>query len=700
MQIWHQVPFVRLFLPFVTGIVVAIFLNVRVEGIPLLIAGMLVVYLVYVIIPRKNKPYRFRWISGMLINLILLLSGYQLTILNTPRFRPDDISHHTDAEKLVIRITEPVVRKERSFRVIARPELAFDTAGWKNVSGKLMLYFEKDTLATGLEYGDRLLVQTSLQAVQSPLNPAEFNYKRHLSNKGIYCQAFVRSDDWVVLEQKRGNPVRALGIGLRDRFLRILEASGLGGREYAVASAILLGYDEHLDTEQRRQFAGAGAMHILCVSGLHVGIIYLVLGGMLGFMKRKKWLRITRTIILLLSIWFYALVTGFSPSVLRASTMFSFILAGNSLNRKPNIYNSLAGSAFLLVAVNPYMITAVGFQLSYLAVLGIVTIYKPVYSLIIPGNWLPDKIWSITVVSFSATLATFSLTTYYFNQFPSLFAVTNLVAIPAATLILYSGILVLATSPLPFLSDLFAELLTRVIRVLNVSVGWIEGLPFSTLKGIYLTTPELILVILVCISVMLVILNRRRRDVLTGLAVVFVLMLFFSFRKAERLSQQKMIVYHVPKSTAIEFIKGKEDLLLTDTLLMGDERKIEYHIRNYRTKSGIRKPENMILNQAVVQKDWIMKSDHFIWFGNKRIVLVGPMFEALPCGEKMEVDFLILTGNPGINIEDLCRVFDAGEIIFDSSNAFWRIEKWKTECEENRIAYHVIPEMGARLIEL
>jgi competence protein ComEC len=628
------------------------------------------------------------------------LSGYQLTLMHTARFRPDDISHHATAEKVIIRITEPVEIKERSIKVIARPLLAFDSVEWKKVTGKLMLYFEKDSLAAALEYGDCMLIQSALQTIQPPLNPAEFDYRRHLANKGVYCQAFVKKADWEVLRKHQGHPVKALGIGLRKKFLDILEESGLGGKEYAVASAILLGYDEHLDSEQRRQFTGAGAIHILCVSGLHVGIIYLVLSGMLGVLKRKKGLRMVRTFVLLLAIWFYALVTGFSPSVLRATTMFSFIIIGSSLSRKPNIYNSLAGSAFLLLAINPYMITAVGFQLSYLAVLGIVTIYKPVYSLITPTNWLLDKIWSITAVSLSATLATFSLTTFYFNQFPNLFAVTNLIAIPASTLILYTGILVLITSPVDFISNLLAQVLTWIIRVLNFSVGWIEGLSFSTLKGLYINSLELFLVFLICFGVVMILLEQKRSHIMITLAGFCVLMLSFSFRKAEQLAQQKLIVYHVPRSSAIEFIKGREELLLADSSMLVDDRKIEYHIRGYRTRSGIRRAETVFRDQPLIEKEWIMKSGHFIWFGNKIIAVIDPDFQLLPTDRKMRVDYLILSGNPGIKMEDICSAFDFGEVIFDSSNAFWMIDKWKKECEEQQIVYHAVSEAGARVIEL
>ncbi|MFU8844566.1 MAG: ComEC/Rec2 family competence protein [Bacteroidales bacterium] len=700
MQIWHPIPFVRLLLPFAFGIVAAIAWGTPLKELIFILTGLLAAYLLYLFIPRHYKSYKYRWVSGVLINLILFLSGYQLTLIQTARFRPDDISHHATADKAIIRITEPVEIKERSIKVIARPLLVCDSVTWKKVTGKVMLYFEKDSLAAGLEYGDCMLIQTTLQPIQPPLNPAEFDYRRHLSFKGIYCQAFVKKENWEVLRKEGGHPVKALGIGLRKKFLVILEENGLGGKEYAVASAILLGYDENLDAEQRRQFAGAGAMHILCVSGLHVGIIYLVLSGMLGFMQKKRWLRVARTLMLLMSIWFYALVTGFSPSVLRASTMFSFIIIGSSLSRKPNIYNSLAGSAFLLLAINPYMITSVGFQLSYLAVLGIVTIYRPVYTLFIPDNWLADKIWSLSVVSLSATLATFALTTFYFNQFPNLFAVTNLIAIPASTLILYTGILVLITSPLSFLSNLLAQVLTWVIRVLNFSVGWIEGLSFSTLKGLYLNSLELFLVFLVCFGVVMILLQQKRSHVLITLAGFCILMVSFSFRKAGQLTQQKLIVYHVPRSSAIEFINGRKELLLADSAMLVDDSKTEYHIRGYRTRSGIRKAETVFRDQPQIQKEWIMKSGHFIWCGNKIIALIDPEFELLPTAPKMRVDYLILTGNPRLKMEDICRVFEFSEVIFDSSNAFWMIDQWKKECEEHQIVYHAVSEAGARVIEL
>ncbi|OQX80487.1 MAG: hypothetical protein B6D61_01860, partial [Bacteroidetes bacterium 4484_249] len=388
MKIWHQYPFIRLVIPVIIGIISAVYLDLPLFIPSSLLTGIIVIYAIIIFVFSKKVGYKLRWISGALINIFILLAGYQLTILNTPKFdRQNIINYSTLSDKFLIQVTEPVAEKPNSYKVVANALLFKDSIEWKKISGKIILYFEKDSLVRDIEYGDQLVIHTRLNEVKPPQNPGEFNYKKYLSNKGIYHQGFVKCGQWQILKRNTGNPVKAFGIALRNKFLEIFESNHLTGREFAVASAILLGYDDKLDADQQREFSGAGAMHILCVSGLHVGIIYVILSNLLIFLNKKRNLRIIKVFVLLILIWFYALITGFSPSVLRASTMFSFIIIGQSMKRKANIYNSIAASAFLLLVINPYIITQVGFQLSYIAVLGIVTLYRPIYILLIPDNW-------------------------------------------------------------------------------------------------------------------------------------------------------------------------------------------------------------------------------------------------------------------------------------------------------------------------
>lgn len=696
MKIWHQYPFIRLIIPFILGIFIAIYVDQSIH-IPLyLLLGIFLTYSLIIILLKKKIHYRYRWIPGVLIFLILLFAGYEITIIRTPKFNASNISNIAiKPNNYLVQVTEPISERQHSYKIVAKLIGFKDSLQWNSCSGKLIFYFEKDSLVKTIDYGDQIIINAKVAEISSPKNPEEFNYKKYLSNRGIYNQAYVKATNWEILARGKGNPIKSTGLQLRRTFLKILEDNQISGREFAVASAILLGLDDYLEADQQKEFAGAGAMHILCVSGLHVGIIYVILSSLLLFLDKRKGGRILKVFVLLTLIWFYALITGFSPSVLRASTMFSFVILGGLIKRKVNIYNSLAASAFFLLIIDPYMITQVGFQLSYMAVFGIVWLYKPIYQLMIPNSWILDKIWQITVVSIAATLATLPLSMYYFHQFPNLFLITNLVAIPSAMLIIYTGILVLLTSFIPFISILFAKLLVALLWILNTSVKYIEGLSFSTTRGIFINEIELIGIILLIISLAYFIFEKKKNFLFVSSSLIILLMISFSFRSYENYSQQKITVYSVNRATAIEFAESKTCLLLIDSTLQKDPTKIDYPIGNNWIKNGTFSNFETQLISTNIQNDHLYKNDNYIQFFDKTMVLVNPELKIFPISNKMEVDYLIISQNPKIEIEDLVACFDFKMVIIDNSNAYWNVDSWVESCKNKSIDYYLIKASGA-----
>lgn len=676
------------------GIILAMYVGRKYLYFPLNMVFVISLLALSIIISRIRFKFVFRWLPGVIIFLSLCAIGFINTNLHNPGFTANHIIHAPKIQlNYLVQITEPISEKANSFKVLARAIAWHDSLKWKQVDGQILLYFEKDSTVLNYEYGAQLIVNTQLNPISPPKNPKEFNYGKYLSNKGIYSQGYVRVGMWQVLTKRGGNPLSALGYSLRKKFSDILEDNGIKGEEFSVASAILLGYDEYLDADQRKDFAGAGAMHILCVSGLHVGIIYVILNNLLLFLNRKRVLRIIKVIVLLVLIWTYALITGLSPSVMRASTMFSFIIVGNSLKRKANIYNSIAASAFVLMIINPYIITQVGFQLSYLAVLGIVLLYKPIARLFDPGNLIIRWIWQISVVSIAATLATFPLSLYYFHQFPNLFLITNLIAIPASMLIIYTGILVLLLSPVPFLSTIFAKILVIIIWTLNHSVNAIEGLSFSVSENVYISTFELLVLLGITVSIVILITTFKRKYVYLLGSLIILLIMSFTFRKYESVNQKMIAVYNVNNTSAIDFINGKVDYLLTDSLFTS--KMDAFYIRNFRIASGVSNHNKLLIGKNLTTESVLRKYNNFIQFYDKKFLLVNREFASIELLEKIEVNYIIIYDNPFLSIKDIqgCVVFE--KVIFDSSNSYWNTKKWTQECLELGIPFYDVKERGA-----
>ncbi|MCK4406529.1 MAG: ComEC family competence protein, partial [Bacteroidales bacterium] len=439
MNFWHQFPFVRLITPFIFGIISAVSLGQEIH-VPLFVLGVLfIIILLIVFIPNIFFSFKYRWVFGLVIFALLYLSGFELTVQKFQKFKQLHVFQlPVEKRNYIVDIIEPVSQKQNSYKVIAGIRSAETDDKWEYSRGTVILYFQKDSLSKEIRYGDRIVLNANFIETKPPQNPSEFNYKRYLENKGIYHQAYIKSGTWKVLSTENCNKLLTFALSIRNNFFKILERNNIRGNEFAVVSAILLGYDDKLDKELVKEYSGAGAMHILCVSGLHVGIIYLLLNSMLFFLKKFRYGNNIKAVVLILLIWFYAMLTGLSPSVLRASTMISFIIIGKSLNRQTNIYNSLAASAFLLLIINPFIITSVGFQLSYAAVIAIVMLQQPMYKLWIINNWLGDKMWAITTVSIAAQLGTFPIALLYFHQFPNYFIITNLIVIPLSGFIIYA----------------------------------------------------------------------------------------------------------------------------------------------------------------------------------------------------------------------------------------------------------------------
>jgi len=702
MNNWGLYPFVRLLIPLLTGIITGIkFLS----GFPVstnLLLLLIICTFVIISFPRTFITYRTRWIFGILVFCFILLSGIkisQITILpNNPFFFQ---KVHANIDYYVAVISDPLSEKSRSFKTILKIHYLQCDGKWISVDGNIVAYFKKDSIASRLEYGDRIIFKSEVKEVTPPQNPHEFDYKKYLSINNIYHQIYLKNRDYFPLDKHNGNPVFAAAVSARKQLLNSLSSNSLDKNEYAVAAALLLGYKDELDSDLRAAYSSAGAMHILCVSGLHVGVIFMVLNTLLGFLSRIHFGDKIKMILLLLTIWFYAFITGLSPSVLRASCMISLIIISKSLNRHVNIYNVLAASAFILLLINPYILVNIGFQLSYLAVIGIVSIYKYLYNLWSTGFIITDKLWSICAVSIAAQLATFPLSLFYFHQFPNLFLLTNIIVIPLSSLIIYCGMLVFAFIPVELLYGIFLEVLSFFVRLMNTLVNMIDEIDFSSSKMLYITEVELFIIYFVLILIILFV-NVKKPGLLWFASFGIILFLGINIHQGIKSNSQKFLfVYNIYKISAYDFVSGKRNCIIADSLLLSDIKKQEYHIGNNWCALGSKTTLKMDVNDQnqLTQKELseigLFKSKQFVFFHGKRILILGRSFDLLPRSQKLSLDIIILSGNPDLSIEQLQKCLCFKEIIIDSSNSRWKAEIWIKECQSLGVEYWSVVHSGA-----
>ena len=334
-----------------------------------------------------------------------------------------------------------LVEKTKSYKADAFVETVITDDTAINCKGKLLIYFSKDTAAQQLHYGDRILINKNLQAIKNSGNPGAFNYQRYAAFQQTFHNVFLKEKDWVLLPAKKINGFKQFIFTARENILANLRKNiNTGKDELGIAEALLIGYTNDLDKDLVQAYSNTGVVHIIAISGMHLGLIYVMLVWLFARIPLVKKSKLAQVILILSCLWLFSLLTGAAASVLRSAVMFTFITIGNNLTKKSSIYNSLAASAFVMLCYNPYYLWDVGFQLSYLAVVGIVIFQKPIYNLIYIKNKRADKVWKLMAISLAAQILTFPICIYYFHQFPNLFLITNIIAVPLSSIILFAEI--------------------------------------------------------------------------------------------------------------------------------------------------------------------------------------------------------------------------------------------------------------------
>lgn len=489
---WSEIGFLRLLIPYIAGLLSVSYFNPSVH-ILIYISVSLLGLLAFIKFLSTKLIFRYAdFIFGVLLNASLFSLGILSTMIHSESYA-QHIPKHTNY--LISTLSESPIEKENSYKV--ETQISFiDSTGEKVISNAI-LYLEKDSNIHKLAAGDILRIKNNLK---SPENfDKQFDYVAFLAMKHIHFTGYLNSKGWEKIGREEPTLAGGYIISLRTRFQNSLNSFISSDNERSIASALLLGNKSFLDKETKLTYSQTGAMHILAVSGLHVGILYGILYFLLGRFKsvpRLKWLII---LIELIVIWTFAAIADFSPSVLRASTMFSFIAVGMSLSRYVNIYNILALSALVLLIYNPNYIYEVGFQLSYAAVVSIIFFHKYIYGLFITKNKVIDFFWNISAVSIAAQIGTAPLTIYYFNQFPSYFFLSNLLAIPAAFLILSIGLALFSSSivstylNISVIEVFLGTVLEWIISLLNKGLILIQSLPMSTVSMEHIYKPNVLL---------------------------------------------------------------------------------------------------------------------------------------------------------------------------------------------------------------
>jgi len=690
---WKIVPFSRLLLPLSAGILLQWYNPIPFNPIAISIAVATAVFILFYFLPL-NLRYRYRYFQGIFLMLIVLFVAMFLTRQKNVSLKVHWFGHrYTDSSKLLVRIIEPVLERDKSFKTEALVTGMISGKIQIPVTGKIFLYFSKEDEVKLLAYGDQLVLRTRLQPIRNSGNPGSFNYSRYAAFQQVYHTAFLKKGDWIRLPQQKTNPLQTFIFYLRKQVIGVLQKNIVADKNITgIAEALLIGYKEDLDKDLVQAYSNAGVVHIIAISGLHLGLIYMMLVWICARIPFVKKNRISKVLIVLGSLWLFSLLTGASASVLRSAVMFTCIIIGKEFFRQASIYNSLAASACMLLCYNPYLLWDVGFQLSYLAIIGIVALQKPILGLFTFKNKFLFKTWEMLAVTVAAQAATFPVCLYYFHQFPNLFFITNLIAVPLSTVILFAEILLICVAWIPWVSIMTGKLIAGMVWVMNALIGFCNGLPFSVTDHIYADILSTwLLYILLFFGVGWLMYSNRPCRWITLICLVFFTG-YYQYIRIKASRQKKMIVYQVPRHQAIDFIHGKQFQFMGDSALVPDGLLKHFHLKPARialqaSKQTIKMPELYQRNQGLQ------------FFGKKILIIDKPV--SVNMNQRMLlIDVLVLSKNARVKLADLARVIRPKMIVMDASNSLWKIAVWKKDCDELALPCFSVPEQGAFMLDL
>lgn len=686
-----SVPAARLLLAFIAGIVLqwytALSLTFIIStGIAALILSIGFFFL------SAYKKYAGQWLQGVLIILLFAVSGALLTYIHNIQHQPHWFQHnYTKSAVIIATIDEPLTVKPNSYKAIARVTAVQKNHTVQPAKGNILIYFKKDSAITArIGYGTQIAFATALQPIQNTGNPGCFDYKRYLLFQGVTSQVYLKQADYMVLPQKDASDFQIFLQQTRGYVIHALQQFIPDKKAQGVAEALLLGYRNDLDKQLVQSYSRTGVVHIIAISGLHLGMIYGVLLLLFSPFKNRRWYRFVMPVTALVVLWLFTFIAGAVPSIVRSAVMFSFIVLGECLRRKGNIYNTLAVSALCLLMYNPFYLWDVGFQLSYAAVLSIAVFMKPIYNSLYFENKLISKIWMLVATNIAAQLFTLPVVLFYFHQFPLLFLITNLLVVPLSFLILLIEIVLVAIAAWAWPATMTGKLAYWLLWLMNSFIEHIEKLPFALWQSIKTDLFQTIVLYIIILLCTIWLFTKSSKALLYALAAILLFTTYTTIDIYKAKQQQKLIVYNLPKSTAIDIIQGNSCKALLSAAIVRDTLLQNFYLQ----------PTRLRYRAAPKQGHILSANNYLLHIANKSILIIDKSLPAISPLHKLQVDAVIITGNPKVYASQINALINSPVVIFDGSNPLWKIERWKKDCNSLHLRFHSVAQEGAFVMDL
>lgn len=642
-----EIPFLRIGLPLCAGIISGLYFK---PDFFILFLTSIIIISGFIVSLFFNK-YQTNLIFGFSLTLTLFICG--LLLYNNEKsslsiLKPELTIFHCT-------LSDYPEEKENSIMLTINLNRKIVAIGTEAVKGSMVLYSKKDSSVNSFLPGDNLVIRCIPEEITNRGNPYEFDYRFYMENHGIKYFAFTSSPDIIthIIPAKKKLIHKALII--REKIIGMYKERGITGERLALVAAITLGQKNKLDPEQKQNFIRAGVMHIMAVSGLHAVILSLFVFNLLFFLKGR--FNILRILITVLILWSFAFVTGLTPSVLRATLMFTFIQAGTLMHRRVNGINSVLASAFVLILIKPSVIFDAGFLLSYSAVIYIISFYQDFYLKLEFKNWLTDKIWQSAVITIVAQAGTLPLTIMLFNRFPTYFILTNIIIVPLSSLLIVTACMIPMLFPVLFLSKALALLLNYLTGLTELLTARAASLPLSNIENIGMTPVECILLTGTIFLLSHFLLNKQSISVFYPIALIILFVTAGTITEISVRTSNELIVYNTPGSSTIGIKSGKILNLYSDTSLIRPE------VIKHCASLGLRIKINTMKNKY-----------YCIRAGERNIIICNSLDQIIL--QNFSADIVILTGlRPSIDKNMTFRKPPETLILSSEASSGYRLPK-------------------------
>lgn len=683
-------PILKLLVPYVLGVMVAYFSDLNLANPFLLVictSGWIAVNVLCYLFSNYKWQRIFYWgitFPAFVLGILVTQKHYRNPLSDEQQNKLENSSFFSFC------VDDTPLEKAKSVKISGR--IVQDSLG-SPLGVRAILYLEKSPAALNLQTGDLLYVNTHFSPIEPPKNPEVFDNQKFLRRKGIFYTSYIRHNNWVFLQHQHSQPVRIRAQKLQRFFSKVFADNGLEGDEYSVITAILLGNDDTMDTSLRSSYAAAGVSHILCVSGMHLGIIFMIVNFLLKPLDYSRRLQFLKVVLLLLSIWFYAQLTGLSPSVRRAATMFSFITIGGALRRPVNVFHSLFASLFILLLINPLLLFEIGFEMSYLAVFGIVLIQPHLVALYSPKTKVGNYFWELMMVSIAAQLATCPLSLHYFGQFPNYFLLTNLCVIALSFVVVVTGVVLLAISWFPAVSRIIGFVLTYEIRLLDGIVRGVESLPGSVTENLSVSVFQSVLLYGMIIFGFVWLVRRSIWGRYALLAGSLLLVLSYSFKKYEIVNSKEVTMYSLDKMSAVRVREGSRSVLFLDSAAQHSQYGYGFNIAAHERAQQV-VSQIVPWDTLMFRKGSCVKSGDFFQMEGLRFFILQNDAKLYAGGSVPDVDYLYLRSRPRIPFSKLKQIVDFKEVIVDGKVSDYWMRRCLDSCAKYSVPCHSLRENG------